>query len=415
MDRELPKEVIRRRKRKKIFRISLSIIVVLTIFFGFRALISPSIDIDKIRIGIVERAPIYASVNATGTVVPKFEQIITSPINTRIEDTYFSVGDVVGKGESILKINTESLRLEYDRMLDELEMYKNNKEQLKIQLEQNRVDYQTEFDIKKLQTQFIQSQLEREQYLYDIGGGTKENLERARLNLEISRKELDQLSKQLQNLDATTIADMKELDLNINIQNKKISDLERRLRLAEVTSEYVGVVTWINDDIGSSVRQGDIIARVADLQSFKIEARISDIHTTRLSLGGDVSVKVGHQNMRGRIKSINPAVENGQINFVVALENDSDPVLRPNLRVDVYILTEYKENILRVKNGNFYRGSYDQKVYVVEDGYAYGREVDIGLTNIDYVELIGEVNPGDSLIITDMEKYRHLDKIKIDR
>lgn len=415
MDREIPQKIIRKKNRLKFIKTASAVIVLLAAFWGFRAVISPSLARNKIRIGVVERAPIYASVNATGTVIPKFEQIITSPISSRVEETFFAAGDPIKRGQKILKINTESIQLEYDRMLDELELLKNNRVRLEIKLDQDKINNQTEYEIKELQTRYIKSQLDKQQHLYDIGGSTKDDLEKARLNLNISQKELEQLHRKVEHFDASLSAEIKELDLKIEIQKKKLSDLNRKRNLADVTSEYDGVVTWINDDIGAAINPGDIIAKVADLESFKIEARISDIHTTRLEVGGKVSVKANERTLTGEIKSIDPAVDNGQIRFAVALDDDSNPVLRSNLRVDVAVLTEYKDNVLRVKNGNFYRGRFDQKVFVIDGDYAVRKSLEIGLTNIDYVELIGPVGPGDSVIITDMDDYKHMEKIKIDR
>jgi HlyD family secretion protein len=65
-------------------------------------------------------------------VIPAFEEIINSPINSRIVEVYKRGGDSVDVGTPILKLDLQSAETEYNKQLDE--------EQMKsLQLEQQRV------------------------------------------------------------------------------------------------------------------------------------------------------------------------------------------------------------------------------------------------------------------------------------
>mgnify|MGYP000116902571 FL=1 len=75
---------------------------------------------------------IEVSVSASGKVIPAFEEIINSPINSRIVEVYKRGGDSVDVGTPILKLDLQSAETEYNKQLDE--------EQMKsLQLEQQRV------------------------------------------------------------------------------------------------------------------------------------------------------------------------------------------------------------------------------------------------------------------------------------
>ena len=84
MDREIPKEVRQKERNKKIIRYS---------SIGVASIIAISVLISVLRAGVeakdlvfstVDKGVIEVSVSASGKVVPAFEEIINSPINSRI-------------------------------------------------------------------------------------------------------------------------------------------------------------------------------------------------------------------------------------------------------------------------------------------------------------------------------------------
>jgi HlyD family secretion protein len=172
-------------------------------------------------------------------------------------------------------------------------------------------------------------------------------------------------------------------------------------------------VTWVNENIGASVNPGEIIARVADLNSFKVEGQISDIHIDKINVGMPVRVRIGKNEIVGEMSSIRPTIRNGVVTFLVELDDKSNSALRSNLRVDVYVIRSRRGDVLRVKNGAAFNGSGKNSVFIIRDDKAIRREVMVGAVNFDYVEIIEGLNEGDEIIISDMEKHRNQNKLYI--
>jgi HlyD family secretion protein len=126
-----------------------------------------------------------------------------------------------------------------------------------------------------------------------------------------------------------------------------------------------------------------------------------------------VSVRIGKLKLAGTISAVRPSVENGIARFEVRLDEKSHAALRPNLRTDVFVITSFKDDVLRVSNGPFFKGRVDQKVFVIDGNRANRRIVDIGVSNYDFVELIGDINPGEEVIISDMSKYEHAEQVNL--
>jgi HlyD family secretion protein len=174
------------------------------------------------------------------------------------------------------------------------------------------------------------------------------------------------------------------------------------------------VVTWVVREEGATVRRGDVIARIADLDSFSVEASVSDVHAARLAEGQPVRVLVDGEALAGQLSSVHPTIENGVVRFDAALDQPSHPKLRNNLRVDVLVVTGRRPDALRLPRASFPAGAAAQ-VFVVEGDRARRRAVRFGLTGYDYVEVVDGLTGGDEVILSDMSPYLHLDEVEIDR
>ena len=413
MDKALSAGYIRKQKLKKFSTLLIVLLSFVIIFITFRALITPSIKRSHIKISIAETGSIEGTITASGLVIPEFEQVITSPFQSRIDSVYQRPGDQITVGSSILKLNNESTLGEYEKLLDEYELTRNRKKQLQLSIERTLIDLNTQFEIKRLKEKSLEANLEAQEMIYKSGGGAKTNYDQAKLNLDIAILEKEQLQDRIKNTRKSLKADLIELDLTLKIQSKNIAELKRQLELAQAKSLRKGVLTWVNDEIGSTVFAGDIIARVADLDRFKIEAKISDIHAVKLLVGNPVKVRINEYDLLGRIASIKPTIESGIIIFYVELDDNTNENLRSNLRVDVFVITSSKDNIVRIENGPAINGSGKQNLFVVIGNKAERRTVFIGDTNFDYAEVESGIDPSEEVIISDMNDHQNRKEVKI--
>jgi HlyD family secretion protein len=414
MDRELPARVIRTRRIKMLLGVASIVVLFVFSVWAIRWVTERSVKRSRIRTAVAEIGSLDATVTASGIVIPAFEQAITSPVRTTVESVFVETGDHVTKDQALMSLDKEALLSSHQRISDELELQRTKKRQLSLQLERQRIDLQTSYDLKQLQVEYARAQYARDKRLHDIGGTTDEDLARSELSVEMAERELTQLAARIDNQQASLKADLSAVDLEIRISRNKLQEIARQLDLAQVRPTCEGIVTWIKDDIGASVAEGEELARVADLESFKIEAKISDVHADKVVVGGLVKIRTNDQYLDGRIQSVQPSVQEGVISFVVKPDDADHPSLRPNLRTDVLVVTAREDSVLRVPNGPFYNGVREQTVYVVEGNEAVAHTVDIGATNFDWVELRGDIRPGDIVIISDMSGYHRMDRVSID-
>ena len=125
MDRALPSDVIRKTRLKRYLKIVSVVLFLLVIYLIIRAVMTPSVSRSKILTSVAEVGTIEATITAAGVVTPEFEQVLTSPIPSKIESVFLRSGDSVKSGQSILELDKEFIQIEYDKLADELGLLKN--------------------------------------------------------------------------------------------------------------------------------------------------------------------------------------------------------------------------------------------------------------------------------------------------
>lgn len=410
MDRQLSTQERSKGQWKKWLYIIGGIVLLIAATYGLRSLLKNKVKTSDFFIATVEKGEITNTVSAAGIVIPAFEREINAPVATEIKSVALSTGAEVSQGDLILELDQEYTKLEYDQLKDELDLRKNNIEKLKLKFDKDLRDLDYRDQIKALQVDELKAQVSDQKRLLKIGGGTAEELEQVELQLSVAKLEKKMLENELQYNRNVNVNEKRGLELEYTIQEKRLRELQRKLTETNVRAPQSGVITWINEDIGRTVAEGETLVRIADLGRYTIEATSSDRNSEKLALGLPVNVRIGKNNIDGSISRILPAVENNTVKFYIELDKNNSELLRPNMRAEVFIITDKKEDVFRIKNGAAFRGANTQDVFFVQGDKAIKKRIKKGLSNSDYVEITSSVKVGDKIIISETTDYKHLDE-----
>ena len=414
MDREIPKEIRQKERNKKLLKyggIASAAVACLALLISF---MQSSVKLKDLVLSTVENGLIEVSVSASGKVVPAFEEIINSPINTRIVEVYRKGGDSVDVGTPILKLDLQSTETEYKKLLDEEQMKRYQLEQLKVNNETFLSNLAMNVKVSAMELNRKEMELRNERYLDSIGSGTHDKVRQAELAYNKGKLELEQLQQQYENEKKVKAADLKVKELEFNIFSKGLAEMKRTLNDAQVGSPRKAILTFVNNQVGAQVGKGEQIAVVSDLSHFKVEGEIADTYGDRVAAGGKVIVKVGSEKLEGVVSSVTPLSKNGVISFSVQLENDSHKRLRSGLKTDVYVMNAVKEDVMRIANASYYVGRGDYELFVLDsEDELVKRKVKLGDSNFEFVEVVSGLQPGDRVVISDMSNYKNKNKLKV--
>lgn len=374
-------------------------------------LLRPSLKRSMVRTAVVEQGPVDASLSATGVVVPQTEQVLSSPVDARLLRILKKAGSAVKKGDPIVELDVNASVLAVETLGQDLALKANQQARSKLSLENTLSDLNAQVEIKKLQLESARLEHQRNRQLFDEGLSSEEVLRKSEMAAKQAGIELQRLEASRVNAQASTRAELDGLVLELSKLQKAHQEARRVLGLAAPTADRDGVVTWTLTEEGSTVRRGDVIARIADLSAFRVDASVSDAYASRLSAGLPAQVRVDDRMVDGEVTDVLPTVQNGVITVRVALKNPSDASLRPNLRVEVFIVTGHRARALRVRKGSSTSGEGVQQVFVVRGDRAERIRVRFGIASFDFVEVVEGLVAGDEVIVSDMADYQHLSSI----
>ena len=414
MDRALDPAFVSHRRRRRTVGAAAGVCLAGVVLLWGPGLVRPSVSRDRIRTARVDQGPIEAVITAAGTVVPEVEQVIASPVDARVLRILKRAGDPVAPGEPILELDLSASRVALAKLDQDLALKRNQQERTRLELQGKLADLQARWDVKKLQLESLRSQLRRHRDLHAQGLLSQETLQQSELAEAQATVELRQLEAEKAGAHETTRAQLEGVALEAAQLGRERDEARRQLLLATTLADRSGVITWTVTEEGAAVRNGDVVARLADLGSFRVEATVSDVHAQRLAPGLPVSVRIAEgQVLEGTVAAVRPTIANGSVSFAVALREKSSPLLRSNLRVDALVVVGRKPRVLRVKRGPFANGEGLQNVFVVRGATAVRTPVRLGLSSYDDFEVVSGLQEGDEAVISDMRAYEHVREVGI--
>ncbi len=208
-----------------------------------------------------------------------------------------------------------------------------------------------------------------------------------------------------------------------------LKSAETNLRYTKIISPVDGVVISRNVDVGQTVAasfQTPTLFTIAqDLSKMQINASVSEADIGKVEVGQMVEFTVDaypETIFKGKVSQVRLAPTNIQnvitYDVVIQVENE-DLKLRPGMTANVSIITNVKENVLRIPNSALRfkmldnsKPPKDKGLWILEKGKPRWVSVQLGITDGTYTEVIEGLQEGQEVIIASDEKPKR-SKIKI--
>ncbi len=414
MDRDLSASTRSQRANRKRLQGLALIAMLVTGILGLRSWIRPSIDRDEMRTARVERGDITASISAAGLVLPMKEQVVSALFDSEVVEVLAAAGASVATGDAILRLDGRTLELAIADLREQLALKENQRRSERLALKESLDGYRSKLELLDIDLRSRRAKQTRFQTLAQDGDISATQLFEAELDVTRTSVEIAQLKRAMEYASTSAEAELERIDLETTILRNQLGDKERQLQGCTVGAPQGGVVTWALEEVGTRVNTGMSLARVADLSTFRVEAQVSDFYASILLGGMPAEVVAGGVKLAAEVAAILPTVEGGQMTLQIQLGDPSHQALRPNLRVDVDIITGRVLDGLGLKNGPAIGSNGRQTVYRIVDGVAARTEVQFGISSRHRVQVLEGLQEGDEVILSDTRDIDHLERIRVE-
>ena len=292
----------------------------------------------EIEIANVAASTIVETVSATGKIQPEIEVKISSEVSGEIIALNVKEGQVVKKGDLLVKINPDLYTSSYNRTISNLSGTKAGLNQSEASYKEAKANY------------------DRNKSLYDKGIISRADWDKAIASFEVAKA-----NKQ---------------NAYYNVQSASATVLEAKDNLGRTTiyAPADGTISVLNVELGERVlgtqqMAGTEILRVANLNNMEVEVDVNENDIVKIKVGDKANVEVDaylKKQFKGVVTSISNSasstltadqVTNFKVKVRILKESYQDLLegkpstyspFRPGMTATVDIITNTKSNILTV-------------------------------------------------------------------
>jgi HlyD family secretion protein len=413
MDRPVSKAHKRKLLIRKLGTISLIIIIPLLIVFFLKVAFSQTVNLSDVITAFPEKGNIQITVQGSGIVIPSYEEVIISPFRSNVIKILKNPGVKVSQGDTLLILNNKLAENELNMLRNEYDLQNIRIEKLKIELQQLREDFEFSHKIKEIRVENAKLTYIDDSTLNKMGGSPAYIVKKSRTEWEITQLELNQAQFNFKNQVSSRNNGIRELETEINILKNKIVKAKDLVDQAYVKAPFKGDLSWIVNQPGATISEGQEIARVADFSNYKLKGTVSNSWAGRIVTGQKVLVRDQEKNLTGTIENILPAVSQGMMECSIRIDEGDITHLRPDQQLEIRVVISYKENVFRLPNGPYYKDRGYKEMFVIRENKAYRTKILLGDANFDYVEVVEGLKESDKVIITDIEEKYSSNEIKV--
>lgn len=307
--------------------------------------------------------PIEEFINTTGTAFPKGE----IELKSRISATYYlgnnprtgrawQLGDHIKSGEIIVRLEDQE--------------YVNS-----VRMETN-----------QLNMELMESELRKQESLYEKGGVTLKELKTAGINYENAKTEVTTSKLQLEKTKIVAPIDGVIVDLPYHTP-------------------------------GTQIETGISIVKIMDYKTMYMDIQLPEKYISVIKPGQVVKMTnytIPDDTIIGRVTQLSPAINPDTRTFKgsVSIDNN-DLLLRPGMFVRADIITNHKDSAIVIPKNIILSRQRGRTVFVVDRGVADERIIETGMENITNVEVIKGLAKNERVVIGGFETLSNRSKVKI--
>lgn len=269
----------------------------------------------EVETAVVDEITIIETVSATGKIQPEIEVKLSSEVSGEIIDLPVKEGQVVKKGQLLVKINPDLYTSGLNRTVSNLSGSKAGLSQAEAQFNEAKANY------------------DRNKALFDKG--------------IISKSDWDKV------VSAFEVAKANRQSAYYNVQSASATVAEARDNLGRTTiySPADGTISALNVELGERVlgtqqMAGTEILRVANLKNMEVEVDVNENDIVKINVGDSANVEVDAY-LKKQFKGIVTSIANSAASTTAGAQLTADQVT--NFKVKVHIIEESYKDLLEGK------------------------------------------------------------------
>ncbi|HEV7587900.1 MAG TPA: HlyD family efflux transporter periplasmic adaptor subunit [Longimicrobium sp.] len=412
---DIPRKAAKSRRRWVYGAAAVAALALATVALARVGPAAPGVDGGTLWTDTVRRGDMARQVRGPGTLVAEDIRWISAVTQGRVESKLVQPGTAVAVGTVLLTLSNpdvERQALEAQRQLTaaqaELTTLRSNLQNQLLTLQGTVAQVQAQYNQARRQAESAEGLARQDMVSSQELARARDDAADLQTRLGVERQRLEFQGRSMQQ--------------QIAAQESQVSMLRRlaefnqgQIVSMQVRSPNAGVLQELPIELGQWVNSGATLAKVVQPGRLKAVLRISETQARDLAVGQRASVDTHNGVVPGHVARIDPASQNGTVTVDVALDAPLPRGARPDLSVDGTVEIDRLANVLYVGRPAYGQADGSLAMFRVAPGGGEARRVMVrlGRGSASTVEVLGGLNPGDVVILSDMSQYEGNDRLKL--
>jgi RND family efflux transporter MFP subunit len=257
------------------------------------------------------------------------------------------------------------------------------------------------------------ARLEDREYVISV------KLQTTQLNLELSESELKK-QESLYEKGGVTLKELKTASIDYENAKTNLENAKLQMEKMRITAPFDGVIVDLTYHTqGTQIEASASVAKIMDYETMYMEVQLPEKYISVIRPAQTVKLTnytIPEDTIIGQISQLSPAIDADTRTFKGNIQiNNSKYLLRPGMFVKADIVTNRKDSVIVIPKSIILSRQRGKTVFVVDRGVAMERIIETGLENLTEVQVTRGLAKNDRIVTSGFETLSNKSKVKIVR
>jgi HlyD family secretion protein len=401
-----------KRRRRWIILAGGSTVFVLTGAWLVTSWLSTTIIVPRARVRIAEvtRGHFVSDIAAQGSAVAAVSPMLYAPAAGTVS-LRAKAGDAVTQNQVLATLDSPLLINEFARERATLDSLDVTLQHQAIEMRRQRLQDQQTTDLANVEMKAAEREFRRMEDAFAQGAIPRRDVDRAKDTLDEANLKYEHALKNAQMQGESLDSDLKTKRIERERQKLVVAGLQRRVNDLSVRSPLNGMVGGLAVNDRTAVSESAPLLTVVDLSVLDVEFRVPESYADSLAVGMPATITFDGKVYDANVASISPEVKDNEVSGRARFTENAPPSLRQNQRLNVAIVLDSRDGVLKVERGAF--ANAGDSAYVIKDDLATRRRILIGASSAGEVEILGGLTVGDQVIVSDTSEFKNVPVVRL--
>jgi RND family efflux transporter MFP subunit len=255
------------------------------------------------------------------------------------------------------------------------------------------------------------ARLEDREYVISV------KLETNQLNLELAESELKK-QESLYEKGGVTLRELKTASIEYENAKTSVENAKLQMDKTRIVAPIDGVIVDLPYYTqGTQIASGSKIVKIMDYQTMYMEVQLPEKYISVIKPSQNVNLTnytIQGDTIIGQVTQLSPAIDADTRTFKGNIQiNNREYLLRPGMFVKADIVTNHKDSVIVIPKNIILSRQRGKTVFIIDRGVAAERVIETGLENISDVEVTKGLIKGERVVTSGFETLSNRSKVKI--